>query len=84
MDRVKKFLRKLSPKEQEAFLLLMQAIKRDFTSVPHLLKMKGYNDLYRIRFGRYRIIFKVSGREIDVVKISKRDEQTYKNIFWKK
>lgn len=40
---------------------------------------KLQDDLYRIRVGRYRVIYSVDGhaREIILVKVAKRDERTY-------
>ena len=79
MDKIEKFFRKLSAKEKEAILLMFQQIKVDFTKIPGLIKLKGYRDIYRVRIGNYRIIFKKAAT-IEILKISKRDEQTYKNF----
>lgn len=43
-------------------------------------KLKGTKNTFRIRIGRYRIIYEVINEEklILVLKIAKRDEKTYK------
>lgn len=43
--------------------------------------LKGQKDIYRLRVGNYRIIFKRSeAREILILLIAKRDERTYSNF----
>lgn len=80
MDKIQKFIKSLNAKEREAILLIMMRIKQDFHSIPGLMKLSGYQDLYRVRVGRYRIIFRINEFANEIVKITKRDEQTYKNL----
>lgn len=80
MDKIEKFLRKLSKKEQEAFLLLLNQLKIDFRKIPGILKLQNQKNIYRIRIGRHRIILKVYGNRTEIIKITKRDDQTYKNL----
>ncbi len=80
MDKIEKIFRKLSKKEQEAMLLLLQQIKNDFSKIPGLIKLKGYQNLYRVRMGNYRIIFKTTSKDTEIIKISRRNDQTYKNL----
>lgn len=80
MDKIEKILRKLSKKEQQVLILLMIQIKKDFTKIPGLIKLTGYINLYRIRIGRYRIIFKKTPQNIEIIKIGRRNDQTYKNL----
>jgi len=77
MDKISKFLKKLNKHELEAVLLVLSQIERDYTKVPGILKLTGYKNLYRVRVGRYRIIFKISNLSSVVLKISKRNENTY-------
>lgn len=78
MDKIQKFLKSLTTKEREAILLVMFQVTKDFTQIPGLAKMAGYKNLFRVRIGRYRIIFKIENKKAGIVKITKRDEQTYK------
>lgn len=80
MDKIDKLFRKLSKKEQQAMLLLLQQIKADFSKIPGIIKLSGHQNLYRVRIGNYRIIFKTIPKDIEVVRISRRNEQTYKNL----
>lgn len=80
MDKIEKFSNSLRPKEREAVLLVLLNIKKDFRKIPGIVKLGGYKDLYRVRVGRYRIIFKIERNISEVIKITKRDEQSYKNL----
>lgn len=80
MDKIKKFLRKLRKKEVQAFFLLMEQLKIDYKKVPGVKKVVGKNNLFRVRLGQYRLIFIVKKEKVEIVKISKRDDQTYKNL----
>lgn len=79
MDKIEKFLKKLNKKEYLAFMFLFQQMTEDFRQIPGLKKLIGYEDLYRIRLGRYRMIIReISEKKVEIIKISKRDEGTYK------
>ncbi|MBT4384484.1 hypothetical protein HOD30_01915 [Candidatus Peregrinibacteria bacterium] len=80
MDKIEKFLQKLNKKELNAFLLLMEKVQMDHKKVPGLRKLSGEKDLYRARLGRYRLIFKISKSKMELVRIAKRNEGTYKNL----
>lgn len=45
-------------------------------------KLAGQSDLWRIRVGRLRIVYQVRTKEliILILKVAKRDEQTYRNL----
>ena len=81
MDKIEKFLKKLSPKEQEMFLLLMLQLQADYTKVPQLKAISGQKKMFRIRVGKYRIIFKVKqAKKVEIIRITKRDDRTYKGL----
>lgn len=80
MDKIEKFLRQLIKKEQEMFLLLLEQLHKDYTKVPGIKLLTGYKNVWRVRVGRYRIIFKVGKTGVEILKITKRDEQTYRNL----
>lgn len=61
-------------------LLLLEQIKEDYSKIPGLIKLKGHQDLYRVRLGNYRIIFKTASKPIEIVRISRRNSQTYENL----
>lgn len=80
MNIIEKFLRKLRKKEQEAILLIMMQLKRDFRKVPNLKPLVGKKGWYRIRVGNYRLIFEVERGQVEIRRITKRDEQTYRDL----
>ena len=45
-----------------------------------LKKLKGRNDIYRIRKGKIRIIYRVDNKQIYLLAIERRSENTYKDI----
>lgn len=80
MDKVKKAIAKL-PKEYKAQfdLLMLKLWARDLVRL-NLIKLKGYKDLYRVRKGRLRVIFKMAEGNIEVVQVDLRSEKTYRNF----
>ncbi len=82
MDRIQKFLRKLSAKEQEAILLLMQQLARDYRNVPGIAALQGMKGWFRVRMGRYRILLVVDQRskKVEIRRITLRNERTYKGL----
>ncbi len=80
MDKIKKFLRKLTKKEQDVFLLLFEQLKEDHKKVPDIKKLVIGSNLYRVRLGQYRIILAILDGDVEIRKITKRDDQTYKNL----
>ncbi|QQR65119.1 hypothetical protein IPH92_00870 [Candidatus Kaiserbacteria bacterium] len=80
MDRNQKFLKRLSDKEFAAVeKILQQILSRDTTDLD-IKKLSGYRDIYRARYGSIRIIFLDMGKNIEVLEISRRSEQTYRNF----
>lgn len=67
-------------KELEAMLLLMQQIKVDHTKVPNIKKLTGSKSLYRVRIGTYRIIFSITKTGTDIIRITKRNDNSYNNL----
>ena len=78
MDKIEKFLRKLDPKELgavEQTLVLLQVNKQSRLDIK---KLKGYSDVYRVRVGTLRIIYRKTSTMIVVLEISRRSEKTYR------
>ena len=80
MDRNQKFLKRLSDKEFTAVeKILLQILNRDTTDLD-IKKLSGYRDIYRAQYGNVRIIFLDTGKNIEVLEMSRRSEQTYRNF----
>lgn len=77
MPNLEKLLRKFSKKERaELGRIIEKIIHRDLKSLD-CKKLKGFGDLFRVRKGKIRIIFKVIGKESHILNIERRRENTY-------
>jgi mRNA-degrading endonuclease RelE of RelBE toxin-antitoxin system len=84
MDLVSTFLRKLHRKKrQEIEALLFQIKRKEFTHLD-IKKLKGADNLFRVRKGSLRIIFSVrkggtpKDPEVSIVSIHFRSDTTYR------
>ena len=80
-DNFTKFLRKLSRKDKEIVLTIYrQILARDFTGL-HIRKLVGQKDIFRVRYGRIRIIYWDNGKDIpEILKATFRDDSTYREF----
>ena len=79
VDKITKALSKFSASEKELVKKMLLKIKsRKFDSLD-LKKLKGRSDIYRVRKGKVRIMFRLTKEEIYILAIEKRNEKTYKN-----
>jgi mRNA-degrading endonuclease RelE of RelBE toxin-antitoxin system len=79
-DKIKKILKKLSAKEREIIKLLLLRIKLGDVDGLDIKLLKGHKDLFRVRKGDLRIVYRKSDSEFLVVRIDRRNEKTYKNL----
>lgn len=79
-DKIKKALDRLSGKEKEQVQEILLRLINGDTKGLMLLKLKGSKDVYRVRKGKIRIIFRKQANSIKVLLIERRSEDTYKNI----
>jgi len=80
MDRIDKFLSKLSFKDRIIALEYLDAVKsRKFENL-NFKKLKGFDNLYRVKKSRLRIIFYMDETEIRIIKVDNRSEDTYENL----
>ncbi|HWZ65741.1 MAG TPA: hypothetical protein VNX65_03000 [Patescibacteria group bacterium] len=79
-DKIKKLLAKLTSKERELVKLLILRIKLDDTLGLDIKRLKGHSDLLRVRKGSLRIVYKKNLIVFTIIRIDRRDEQTYKDL----
>lgn len=80
MNRIVKFLSGLSVKERVVAKECLDLVKyRKFEGLD-FKKLKGFNNLYRVRQARIRIIFFMDERKIEIIKVDKRSDNTYKSL----
>jgi len=72
-ERAKKQLKKITRLKQIIMVSRLQSLARTEGSSGEE-KLSGYSDMYRIRVGDYRIVFKKTRDEIHVVLIGHRRE----------
>ena len=80
MRKIEKLLDKLNKKERVS---LLEAIKILFSETAERLDVKKIKstNFYRLRTGRFRIIFHRNGEKIIIDDIRIRNENTYKNFL---
>jgi len=81
MDKITKALQNLSSKEREIIKSILLKIKSSSLSGFDLKKLKNCDDIFRIRKGKLRIIFKKQddGRYF-ILAIERRTDKTYNNF----
>ncbi|MBU0596712.1 type II toxin-antitoxin system RelE/ParE family toxin [Patescibacteria group bacterium] len=77
MDKIEKLLRKISKKQREFLLGVIKKLLSGKNEGLDIKKLKD-TDFYRLRSGRFRIIFHKENNEIIIDGIKLRDENTYK------
>ena len=78
MDKIEKELKKLSNRERDLIRDILSKLASGRLTGLDLKKLKGKEDIFRIRKGSIRIIYRVVDEEIFVLAIERRKESTYK------
>jgi len=81
MDKIAKSLSRLSATEKITFKKILLSIRDDKWKGLDVKKLKGYDNIFRIRKGRLRIIISKMDSSIKVVKIERRTDKIYKLNF---
>lgn len=80
MDKIKKALNKFSAEEQsiaaEQIHLLLIGEDRDL----NIKRLKGTYNVFRLRKGRMRILFRITNGEVEILAIGNRNEKTYRGF----
>ncbi len=79
MNKVDKVLLKIPKEYRIKILNTLSLIKNKKVENLDIKKLKGLSNLYRFRIGDYRIQFNTS-EDIFILDISKRNDNTYKNV----
>ncbi|MEK7504765.1 MAG: hypothetical protein AAB589_00550 [Patescibacteria group bacterium] len=81
MDRLDKSLTKLSGKERGWAKELLEKIKSGDLENLDLKKLKGRDDVFRVRKGQIRIIYQaIKNQEIKILTIERRGDNTYSDF----
>ncbi len=77
MGNIEKQLRAIPLKDRERLqAALLQLVTRNFAALDRK-RLRGYEHIFRIRTGNYRIIYFDDGVQLILKAIRKRDESTY-------
>ncbi|MFA5995358.1 MAG: hypothetical protein WCW27_03070 [Patescibacteria group bacterium] len=79
MDKITKALLRLTPKEQVLFKQLLLQINAGQYANLDCKRLKGQVNIYRVRKGKYRIIFRVTNHDIFILALEQRSDNTYNN-----
>lgn len=78
MDKIQKALNKLTSREKNAVKLILEKIQNlDFSGL-NVKKLKGRDNIFRVRKGSLRIIYRLDKKKIFILAIERRSENTYK------
>ena len=80
MDKIEKALRKLSSKDRERIKQIILLVQRGNVVSLDIKKLKGRKDIFRIRKGDMRIIFRWLDGKLFILAIERRSEKTYNNF----
>lgn len=81
MDKIEKALSKLTEKEREAIKDILTQLQAGSFENLDIKKLKGRSDIFRVRKGKLRIIYRlIKEREIYILTVERRTETTYKNL----
>jgi len=79
MDKIEKLLRKISQRDRERLLKIVDNLlvgKKEGLVIEKIVQ----TDFYRLKSGHYRIIFHYQNKEVIIDSIKLRNESTYKNL----
>ncbi|MCK5460153.1 type II toxin-antitoxin system RelE/ParE family toxin [Candidatus Parcubacteria bacterium] len=79
MDKISKALKKFSPKEREKIKEILLKLKNNSLNRFDIKKLKGSDDIFRIRKGDIRIIYKINkNNDLFILTVERRSDNTYK------
>lgn len=80
MDDVVKALKKIPKHHGQKILLLLDQIATYGKKTPGCKPLSNSSELFRVRSGPYRIIFRDSKGTIEIRRLVRRTNSTYKNL----
>jgi mRNA interferase RelE/StbE len=77
VDKRKKFLNSLTEKDKKRLAEAVSQIERGDTQDLDIKKLKGVENQYRVRVGKFRIIYEMVGDRFIILDVARRDDTTY-------
>jgi len=78
MPDLKRLFSRFNKEEREILIFLIEKIISLNWRGLDVKKLRGYQNIFRIRKGKIRIIFSKNKKEIAIITIERRREDTYK------
>lgn len=79
MDKIEKALRKIATGERKQVNAILRQLELGITKGLDIKKLKGYRDIFRVRKGTIRILYRIDNKgKIFILTIERRREDTYK------
>ena len=80
MEKIKKLLLKLTLDERKKIETTLTKIISNNLNDVNVRKLRGHEDIFRVRVGKLRIIFRRDDTLNRILEISRRSEDTYKKF----
>ena len=80
MDKLKKALRKQSLKNRLILRSIFEDILRGQLEGYDIVRLTGIKNIFRLRKGNFRIIFQKNKNGLEIIRITTRDDKTYKKL----
>ena len=80
MDKIAKALKRLSLKERKVVRGILRKIKKEDFEGLQIKKLKKRDDIFRVRKGDVRILYRKEKEKISILAIERRSENTYKKM----
>jgi len=81
MDKISKALEKLTTQEKQTVREILIKIKAKDCKSLNIKKLKGRDDIFRVRKGRVRILYQIDkSGEVNILAIERRSEKTYRRL----
>ena len=77
-DAITKFITKLSKNERLVILGIIKKITSNNLTGLQIKKLVGSNDIFRVRKGKFRIIYRKTKTDCIVISVDRRSETTYR------
>ncbi len=78
MNKLEKALAKLSTKEQKKIKSVLVHIKSGDTTSLDTKKLKAHDNIFRVRVGSIRVVYKKTDNDISLLLIDNRNDNKYK------
>lgn len=77
MDRFEKAVQKLTGKEKKKIREIIKALQSGRFDNLDIKKLRGGDDIFRVRKGGIRIIYQIRNNRTFILKVGRRKEDTY-------